>query len=167
VTGKEAQRKKLPSGAKSQACRELDRLQLLLTDAIPALVRNFERIAELTQAQSRLLENALDLGTQANASEAVADQSVAEESDANGVQIKLKLARTYDAHIQHHLQSVLVALQFEDMATQLIAHLRERMDRLERKADGASKPDPKDDPFARTYGPISAEALKPGSVDLF
>ena len=144
----------------SKACRELDRLRKLIEDAVPSLMRSFEKIAELTAAQSGLLEESLG----AVAAETHAEQRSSDGSDEVRT-ARLRLARTYDAHIQHQMHTAVTCLQFEDMALQLISHLRERVERMENDGWRAGKNN--DDWKHRTFGPITAEGLNPGSVDLF
>jgi hypothetical protein len=71
------------------------------------------------------------------------------------------------------LKGALTTLQFEDISTQLINHVRERVNdlseilldpetRLAAVGVGAERP-----MNARTFGPVTQEGLSEGSVDLF
>jgi hypothetical protein len=148
-------------GDASKACRELDRLQKLIADGVPSLMRSFEKIAELAAAQSALLEESLAART---VSVRGAQGPLPDGEEAVRAE-KLRLARTYDAYIQHHVQAAVISLQFEDMAVQLISHVRDRVGRMGSEDWRGGKTN--DDWKQRTFGPISAEGLNPGSVDLF
>jgi len=159
VSGTAGPRPEPGSESAARAGRELDRLQRLLEDAVPLLMYNFERIAELAAAQHALLEETLN-----EAAAAARPGARPERSDAGAGVIadRIELARTYDACIRQHLDSTVTALQFDDMAIQLIAHVRDRLGRIE--GDSTA---PEEAWQQRTYGPVSAEGLSSGSVELF
>ena len=144
------------AGGALQASRELDRLQQLLGDAIPSLLHGFQKIAELAEAQGRLLDEVL-AEVPGGTPGGEAGPGVAAAHAAR----RRRLAGTYRDHIRAQANGIIVALQFEDMARQLIVHLRERIE------SGAAGPGQVDPEIMRTYGPVSAENLKTGTVDLF
>ena len=158
MSGSAVPLQKLESEDAARAVRELDRLQKLLEDAVPLLMYNFERIAELSAAQGRLLEETL------NAPAAGAAPAAGPGGDEASVADRIQLARTYDACIKQHLHSTVTALQFDDLAVQLIAHVRDRIVRVE---GGPARPDEGSAWQQRTYGPVSAEGISSGSVELF
>jgi hypothetical protein len=146
----------------AKGSRELDRLQKLLEDAVPLLMDNFARVAELAAAQYALLEEALGAAEAVERPGALVPAAGVEASRAADWRA---LARGYDEHIRHHLNSAVIALQFDDMAIQLIAHIRERLGHLEGGEAPAQAGVEACHP--RTYGPVSADGLSSGSVDLF
>ena len=124
------------------ASNDLDRLQRLLTDASTTLLRHFHGLAE----QITVLRDQLDSGRVLDA-------------------VSLEQAR-------HSLTNAVVALQFQDMASQLIAHtdrrLRSCADRLARDAladdeDGAAVTLP----APLRPNPVTQDEIDAGSIELF
>jgi len=136
--------------------RELDRLESLLQQAVPLLARSFEKIAEISAAQSRLLQQAL-AARRNDISGSRADDAVGE------FEAMRRLAGSHDEAIRQYANAAVKALQFEDLAIQLIAHLRDRMGCVD--VDGG-RPLHGDPAIPRTYGPVSGDGLESGSVEL-
>lgn len=126
------------------AGNDLDRLQRLLDDASSALMSHFVGATQLIEDARRELEAAA--------------------SDADGHAF---------AEAQRALSGAIVALQFQDMATQLIAHTTQRLrscaDRLARDAMGDDDEDGTavltDAP--QRPNPVTQDEMDAGSVDLF
>ena len=126
------------------AGNDLDRLQRLLDDASSALMSHFVGATQLIEDARRDLEAAA--------------------SGADGQAIK---------EAQRALSGAIVALQFQDMATQLIAHTTKRLrscaDRLARDAMGDDAEDGaavlEDAPLRPN--PVTQDEMDAGSVDLF
>ncbi len=126
------------------AGNDLDRLQRLLDDASSALMSHFVGATQLIEDARHDLEAAA--------------------SGADGQAIK---------EAQRALSGAIVALQFQDMATQLIAHTTKRLrscaDRLARDAMGDDDEDGvavlEDVPLRPN--PVTQDEMDAGSVDLF
>ena len=124
------------------ASNDLDRLQRLLTDASTTLLEHFHGLS----AQIAGLREQLDCGTVPDA-------------------VSLE-------HARRSLSGAVVALQFQDMASQLIAHTDKRLrscaDRLARDAladdedgEGITLPAP------LRPNPVTQDELDAGSIELF
>lgn len=94
----------------AKASRELDRLHALLTEAITALITHFESLATLTEEQ-----------------QTVSREAIAQAIDASVQAALAARQREVETGVQEHLNGALIALQFQDMSSQLINHVRERM----------------------------------------
>jgi hypothetical protein len=124
------------------ASNDLDRLQRLLADATATLLQHFHGLSE----QIAQLRHQLDSGR------------VVDPADFE--------------HALHSLGSAVIALQFEDLASQLITHtdrrLRSCADRLARDAladddDGA----PLTMPAPLRPNPVTQDEVDAGSIELF
>ena len=124
------------------ASNDLDRLQRLLTDATTTLLRHFHGLSDQIE---RLREQLADASTM----------------DAAAIEQALQA-----------LGGAVVALQFQDMASQLITHTDKRLrscaDRLARDAladdeDGA----PLTMPAPLRPNPVTQDEIDAGSIELF
>lgn len=147
-----------------KAGQELDRLEGILREAIGSLMGGFDRVAAVSAAQRDLFHTALvaEGGTSTNSSHA----------DAAREEWR-RLSAKYEREMAEALNGALTSLQFEDISTQLIRHVRERVvdlhEVLLHPETRIATPDAGDDrPLsARTFGPVTQERLHGGSVDLF
>jgi hypothetical protein len=134
--------------------RELDRLHALLTEAITALISHFEALAELNESQRD-----------------VTGQALAQSIDAAVRATLESKQRTLDASITEHLNGALIALQFQDMSSQLINHVRERITlmKLEIASPGQSELSVRGDSPVRSDGAFAPPtgARRGGAVELF
>jgi hypothetical protein len=134
--------------------RELDRLHGLLTEAITALITHFEALAELTGSQRD-----------------VTGQALAQTIDAALRATLESKQRTLDASITEHLNGALIALQFQDMSSQLINHVRERITlmKLEIASPGQSELSVRADSPVRAEGAFAPPTgtRRGGAVELF
>lgn len=144
-----------------KASRELDRLHGLLIDAITSLMHHFSKVSELTDGQTELLDQAL----------ALASGSAGGAGGAGGEAEEMgKLAAGLSHEIGLHLNGALTALQFQDMSSQLINHIRERVAAMNDvlaaplAAEIVGVEGTRD---AKTFGPVSQEKLRGGTVELF
>ena len=121
----------------------LERLQRLLDDASQALLQHF------TFASDHMDAALLQL-----------------HADATEQPARIRLAR-------QTLGSAITALQFQDMATQLIAHTSQRLrhcaDRLARDALGDDDEDGAAlvEPAAQGPNPVTQDEMHAGSIELF
>lgn len=154
-----------------KASQELDRLQRLLDDAIGSLMSGFSRVAELTGSQRELLHALLAERAESESS-GTAPATSSSRARAVGEEYRRRSDRNAD-ELAVALNGALTSLQFEDISTQLINHVRERVadlseilldpeTRLAAAGLGADRP-----MNARTFGPVSQEGLDRGSVELF
>jgi hypothetical protein len=126
------------------ASNDLDRLQRLLDDASTALMGHFVGATELITQARRDLEAAT--------------------AESDGAAIK---------EAQRALSGAIVALQFQDMATQLIAHTTQRLrscaDRLARDAMGDDEEGEEAmvEDAPQRPNPVTQDEMDAGSVDLF
>ncbi|MBK7260762.1 MAG: hypothetical protein IPI03_02230 [Rubrivivax sp.] len=122
---------------------DLERLQRLLDDASQALLQHF------TFASDHMDAALLQL-----------------HADATEQPARIRLAR-------QTLGSAITALQFQDMATQLIAHTSQRLrhcaDRLARDALGDDDEDGAAlvEPAAQGPNPVTQDEMHAGSIELF
>lgn len=142
-----------------KASRELDRLHGLLIDAINSLMHHFSKVSELSDGQRDLLAQAI--AALAEQSRGAASEDAAEYA---------KLAAGYASEIAHHLNGALTALQFQDMSSQLINHIRERVTGMSDILQNVARPDTPAREHAwdgRMFGPVNQEKVRGGSVELF
>ncbi len=94
-----------------EACAELDRLDAVLADAIVKLLDSFGTVQVLSTRQQAI---ALEMAT------AAAD---AGRADVDGQVAEL---RSLERQMQASMGRAVTALQFQDMATQILAHAKQR-----------------------------------------
>jgi hypothetical protein len=147
----------------AKASRELDRLHGLLADAIDSLIAHFESLSELSESQREIVRDALAQGLAApNAA-----------LDAR--------ARENARDMAQHFNGALTALQFQDMSSQLISHIRERVGAIAELLGqpgtqiaprAAAKPaaaaaNEEKSWSAPAFGPVSSDKARGGSIELF
>ena len=135
-----------------KASRELDRLHALLADAITALITHFEELAELTEAERQLARTALT-------------RPLADDERA----LLVARLQAIEPQISEHLNGALIALQFQDMSSQLINHIRDRIGGLRTVLESPqSAPPPTRE--ALVQGGITSRPVggrRGGAVELF
>lgn len=126
----------------SGVCAELDQLDALLADAVSRLTSSFETIGALSVRQRQLMF------TDAGKSDSWVAPCLRKPPVANdepNERAGVVVAPVLDAHsrddlraltedIERHVQKAVTALQFQDIASQLLSHAVKRMDLLERMA---------------------------------
>ena len=125
------------------ASNDLDRLQALLTDACEALMQGFFGATQQIRA--------------------FADQPRPCGSPC---------ARDQYERVMQHLGSAIIALQFQDMASQLIAHTHKRLRNCADRIAGAAMRDDEDgttfiEDLPPRPNPVTQDEMNAGSVDLF
>jgi hypothetical protein len=152
------------AGQLDKAGRELDRLEGILREAIGTLMGGFDRVAAISSAQRDLFHTALG-STDATSTSSSRDAEAREEWR--------RLSKQYEQEMAEALNGALTSLQFEDISTQLIRHVRDRVGGLQElllhpetqvatPAGGESR-----QLDARTFGPVTQDRLQSGTVDLF
>jgi hypothetical protein len=124
------------------ATNDLERLQTLLADACATLAEGFYGATEQIRAASELHEQA----------EAV-------------------VASVNFERAMEHLRAAVTALQFQDMASQLIAHTNRRLrvcaDRLARDAFADDEGDAEVEDLPLRPNPVTQAEMDAGSIELF
>ena len=125
------------------ASNDLERLQALLADASDALMREFFGASQQIRA---FVDQPRPCGS-------------------------LCGPRRYDGVMQH-LGSAVIALQFQDMASQLIAHTHKRLRNCADRIAGAAMSDDEDgtafvEEAPLRPNPVTQDQMNAGSVDLF
>lgn len=162
-----------------RAAQELARLHSLLEQAIADLMASFHRVSAVSQAQRDLVHALLpDATVRATSSSRVQDaHEELQASRAETEPLGASLARN-DAEMREAIDAALTALQFEDIATQLVRHVRRRVvdlhDALGETGGealagvrGDATHDADETGLSRTFGPVTQERLHGGTVDLF
>lgn len=145
-------------GELERTAQELARLHSILDEAIAELMANFHRVADASASQRDLVHAILgDATGQATSS---SHSSPADE------QWRDTATRTTSA-ISDALNGALTALQFEDIATQLLRHARERVVDLKASLESGDLDAVPERANARVFGPVTQDRLESGSVDLF
>lgn len=106
----------------SEVKRELAQLRTLLEDAINKLLTCFTAIESQTRQQHSLSLGLIDC----NSPEIAAASEINMSKEALIEQLD-----TISEQTEQNVRSAITSLQFQDMATQIIAHVRNRVDSLE------------------------------------
>ena len=136
----------------TKASRELDRLHELLADAITALFTHFEELGALTDAERQLTRAALARPL----------------TEAELVPLRDRL-REIETKIIEHLNGALTALQFQDMSSQLINHIRDRIGALRSSLETSGKLPvvTREAPVQATFPADARGGRRGGAVELF
>lgn len=143
------------------ASNDLDRLQTLLSDACDDLMRSFSGVSDQLRALMTSDGDPLSSASGTSASGTSASATSAANIPAETIQALLQ-----------QLGAAVTALQFQDMASQLIAHTHTRLrncsDKLARETfePDDDEPDGADDAPMRS-NPVTQAEMDAGSVELF
>ena len=144
----------ISSRIQRDADADLERLALLLNDSIVKLTGHFMALDENQKQQTRIIQSLTRAESPALQLECISESS------------------------SSHVAGALTALQFDDIATQLIGTTRKRLDALEALAQALEHRGERMvgamvgrlqhvDQLIHTHSPVSQASVESGSVDLF
>jgi hypothetical protein len=172
-------------GVESRGARaELEQLKGLLADAAARLTAGFEEVGTLASRQrdialgvARALQRGIRIPPAAAANDGPGDATVAAPLPPAASSAHTGDLGTVTADIERAICQVATALQFQDIATQLVGHTAARLERLERIAGDLGRlPDATADELGEALaaargaphgGPVSQRQMNEGGVELF